>query len=344
MHITELSLLVLLQVIIYFSIEKKFLKFILKAKLVDKPGKNKIHKIKSPLTGGPLIFFSIILYMTLNSFNILESKIVNEVLIIFIIGIVFAFFVGLIDDILHIKAEKKLFLITLFNILLFQSASFFKTNLLFFENYFFSFELSLFSISLIFSILSFLAYHYSLSILDGIDGLFGCYAISFLIIILLCFNMKIELRNFIYYLIIFISFITFLNLKKKLFFGNSGSLMLAAFFPYLILYLNTQKENSITSISFLSLVLIPILDMVRLFCIRLYLRKSPFEKDLNHFHHILLQNGNLFMTISIYLVLSFLPFILIINDYLDPVFAIIIQLISFFGLIYYYSKNKLVSF
>ena len=339
MYITELSLLVLLQVFIYFFIEKKFLRLILISKLVDKPGKNKIHKKNIPLTGGPLIFVSIIFYMLLNVFNILENKIINEVLLIFIIGIFFAFFVGLIDDILHIKAEKKLFLITLFNILLFQNISFFKTNVLFFENYFFSFELSLFSISLIFSILSFLAYHYSLSILDGIDGLFGCYAISFLIIILLCFNMKIEIKNFIFYIIIFLLFITFLNLKKKLFFGNSGSLMLAAFFPYLILYLNSQRDNSITSISYLSLVLIPILDMIRLFCLRLYSRKSPFEKDLNHFHHIILQKSNLFFTISIYLLLSFLPFILVVYNYLDPVFAIIIQITSFFGLIYYYLKK-----
>ncbi len=339
MLITELSLLVLLQVIIYFILEKKFLRLILIAKLVDKPGKNKIHKTKIPLTGGPLIFVSIFFYILLNSLNILENKIINEVLLIFIIGIIFAFFVGFIDDVLHIKAEKKLFLITIFNILLFQSISFFKTNLLIFENYFFSFELSLFSISLIFSILSFLAYHYSLSILDGIDGLFGCYAISFLIILLLCFNMKIEIKNFIFYLIIFTSFITFLNFKKKLFFGNSGSLMLAAFFPYLILYLNSQRDNSITAISFLSLVLIPILDMVRLFCWRLYLRKSPFEKDLNHFHHILLKNNNLFITILIYLLLCFFPFLLIIYDYLDPVFAIIIQFTSFFGLIYYNLKK-----
>jgi UDP-GlcNAc:undecaprenyl-phosphate GlcNAc-1-phosphate transferase len=105
------------------------------------------------------------------------------------------------------------------------------------------------------------------------------------------------------------------------------------------LYLNSQRDNSITSISYLSLVLIPILDMIRLFCLRLYSRKSPFEKDLNHFHHIILQKSNLFFTISIYLLLSFLPFILVVYNYLDPVFAIIIQITSFFGLIYYYLKK-----
>ena len=112
MHYSELILLVLLQVSIYYVFEKKFVRYILKIKLVDKPGKNKIHSNNVPLTGGPLVFLSIIIYFIFNYLNILDKSILNETIIIFVIGITFAFFVGIVDDILHIKAEKKLFLIT----------------------------------------------------------------------------------------------------------------------------------------------------------------------------------------------------------------------------------------
>ena len=107
MHYSELILLVLLQVCIYFVLEKKFSRFILKIKLVDKPGKNKIHSKTAPLTGGPLIFLSIVTYFIFNYLNILDKSILNESLIIFVIGITFAFFVGIIDDILHINPQKK---------------------------------------------------------------------------------------------------------------------------------------------------------------------------------------------------------------------------------------------
>ena len=340
MHYSELILLVLLQVCIYYVFENKFVRFILKIKLVDKPGKNKIHSNNVPLTGGPLVFLSIIIYFIFNYLNILDKSILNETIIIFVIGITFAFFVGIVDDILHINPQKKLFIITFFNILLFQNVAFFQTNILIFQNNFFTLELSIASLALIFSILSFLAYHYSLSILDGINGILGTYSVCFLIILLLFFEMKNELYNFIFYLILFLSFVTLLNFKNKLFFGNSGSLMLAALFPYLILYLNNQRDNSIYSLSYLSLVAIPILDMIRLFYIRITSRKSPFSKDLNHFHHLLFKRYQLFFTILIYISLSFLPFIFIQVLNLDALIALIIQFICFFSGTYYLSRKN----
>ena len=340
MHYRELILLVLLQVGIYFVLEKKFLRFILKIKLIDRPGNNKIHSNTIPLTGGPLIFSSIITYIIFNYLNILNESIVNESIIIFVIGFTFAFLVGLVDDILHINPQKKLFIITFFNILLFQNVAFFQTNILIFQNNFFTLELSIASLALIFSILSFLAYHYSLSILDGINGILGTYSVCFLIILLLFFEMKNELYNFIFYLILFLSFVTLLNFKNKLFFGNSGSLMLAALFPYLILYLNNQRDNSIYSLSYLSLVAIPILDMIRLFYIRITSRKSPFSKDLNHFHHLLFKRYQLFFTILIYISLSFLPFIFIQVFNIDALIALIVQFTCFFSGTYYLSRKK----
>ena len=53
--------LFLLNIILYFLF-KKLIRTVLKFKLVDKPGKNKVHKNTTPITGGILICVSLIIY------------------------------------------------------------------------------------------------------------------------------------------------------------------------------------------------------------------------------------------------------------------------------------------
>ena len=52
------------------------------------------------------------------------------------------------------------------------------------------------------------------------------------------------------------------------------------------------------------------LDMVRLIFLRLFNKSNPFNRDLNHFHHLLYKKFDLKITIVIYLIISFLPLIL----------------------------------
>ena len=44
-----IGLIVLFQILLYFIFKKKFLRSIIKLKLIDKPGKNKIHKSRNQL-------------------------------------------------------------------------------------------------------------------------------------------------------------------------------------------------------------------------------------------------------------------------------------------------------
>ena len=200
------------------------------------------------------------------------------------------------------------------------------------NNSFFDIKVSTISIGLIISILFFLAYHYALVILDGINGIFGFYSIVIFSIFFFIFNMNLVLENFIFYILIILIFVTFLNLNNELFFGNSGSLLISALIPYFILYFYNQRENDIYFFHFLSLVIIPLLDMVRLFVKRLSLGKSPFLKDLNHFHHLLLNKYPVSISIIIYLALCFIPF-LTINFYkFNPVTMVLAQVVVFFYL------------
>jgi UDP-N-acetylmuramyl pentapeptide phosphotransferase/UDP-N-acetylglucosamine-1-phosphate transferase len=79
--------------------------------------------------------------------------------------------------------------------------------------------------------------------------------------------------------------------------GDSGSLfigMLLATFTFVFIeekssYIVLNISNRvILAFSFLS---IPILDMVRLFFVRIYNKKSPFNGDNNHIHHLMAKVG-----------------------------------------------------
>lgn len=331
MHLIEIFLIFFLQIIFFLLFKKKIFSSILFEKLLDKPGKDKLHSTPIPLVGGILILFSISAYLFL---SLIFNNLINEKIIIFLIGTVFAFLVGFIDDLLHVKAEKKIIAITLFNIIFFQKLEFFQTKTLLFYSNFFSIEFSVISLSLIISILTFLVCHYALVVIDGINGIFGSYTIGFFLVLLFYFEISIPLKNFIIYFLIVLIFVTFLNFRNILFFGNSGSLMISALIPYILLEIYNERSNQIFIFSFLSLVIIPILDMVRLFFLRILDKKSPFEKDLNHFHHKLLKKYNLKWTLFIYLGLCFLPFILVHTFKLDSFISLVFQVILFFALNY----------
>lgn len=333
MTISKIFFICFLQIIFFYVLKEKIFSTRLFIKLNDNPDKNKIHLHPTPQVGGILIFFSILFYLSL--YPIFEySNLINKKILIFLIGSFFAFLIGFIDDFLHIKAEKKIIAITLFNIIFFEKLDFFQTKiLLFYSNYFFL-EINVISLSLFLSILAFLVCHYSLVITDGINGIFGSYSIGFFLILLLFFDLSPALKNFIIYLLIVLSFVTFLNFRNILFFGNSGSLMLSALIPYIVLEIYNDRSNQIYLLSFISLFIIPTMDTVRLFFLRIFNNKSPFEKDLNHFHHKLLKKYKLSWTIIIYLNICFLPFVLAHSLNFDVFLMLMLQVTLFFTLNY----------
>ena len=82
--------------------------------------------------------------------------------------------------------------------------------------------------------------------------------------------------------------------NKKVFLGDGGSLLLGTFISIYIFYV--LSEDYITTSFFvinkalLSILIIiyPLIDLLRVFIIRIYNKKSPFIADKNHIHHIIL--------------------------------------------------------
>ena len=83
--------------------------------------------------------------------------------------------------------------------------------------------------------------------------------------------------------------------KKKVFLGDSGSLFLGGIVSIYVLHILSseyliKEEFDINKVLFvISILSYPIIDIIRVFILRVYNGRSPFVADKNHIHHILLK-------------------------------------------------------
>ena len=80
--------------------------------------------------------------------------------------------------------------------------------------------------------------------------------------------------------------------------GDSGSLMIGLINSILVIKFITVADSKDVAIPVQSAVaigfavlIVPLLDTLRVFSIRIFNRKSPFTPDRNHVHHLLLDRG-----------------------------------------------------
>tara|TARA_B110000444_G_scaffold258481_1_gene299527 strand:- start:555 stop:1490 length:936 start_codon:yes stop_codon:yes gene_type:complete len=171
----------------------------------------------------------------------------------------------------------------------------------------------------LFTIFVFLIIVNSINFIDGIDGL----AITEVIKIILLF----ELLNSGSSKLFFFGGITvfsllplyYYNFKKnnKVFLGDAGSLFLGTLVAIYCFYFLGSEYNVKINFNkpFLSILILlyPLIDLLRVFIIRIKNKKSPFQPDNNHFHHILLNKGFPHWKISFILPVGFFLISLLIS-------------------------------
>ena len=89
--------------------------------------------------------------------------------------------------------------------------------------------------------------------------------------------------------IIFISLMSysFLNYKNKTFLGDSGSLLISFIIGYIFIKLyNFQIINFADEV--VIYMLVPGIDLIRLFFKRILIKKNPLTPDRFHLHHLLI--------------------------------------------------------
>jgi len=338
MNLFILALFILLNFFIllkYDTYEKFFT-------IIDKPDEiRKNHKYEVKIFGGiiliiNLFIFGILCLTDLNSL-IFDGQIFNDIksyLTFFIFTFLF-FILGFYDDIFDVSANKRLFISSIF----FLAALLLNNNLLINSFYIeiidLQFELGIFSI--FFSIFCFLLALNSLNMFDGINLQVGLFCLTIFSIFIL-----MGIFQFIS-LIMIISLISylFLNVQNKIFLGDGGVYVLSFIITFILISQNNYTQPVLSPELILQILIIPGIDMVRLFTQRLLNKKNPFSPDRQHLHHLLLNCHNLFRTTIIMQSLILIPILL--GLYIVQLeYSIMISILTYFILVIAY-KNQIQS-
>ena len=293
-----LHLNIFFSLLISFSIVYFMIPIIIKIarmkNLVDVPNHRSAAKQIVPTLGGIAIYtgFRISQIISLDSYNVNELRYMS-------LAVLVMFIVGLKDDIVGVSARSKLAI---------QVAMAF--YLVYFGNYYFTNLHGIFGIyqidyvvGTLLSIIAIVGIINSINLIDGIDGLSSgigilisvVFGILFLnngdyIYAMTCFCLTGSLIAFFLYNVF--------GSSNKIFMGDTGSLILGTIVALLVIHFNeftsAQNQNSVglPAIS-LAIIIVPVIDTIRIFAIRLSQGKSPFTPDMNHIHHQMLRlTGN----------------------------------------------------
>ena len=242
---------------------------------------------------------------------------------------------GLIDDLKKISYKYKFLILIIF--FLFVS---FDTNLQINKIYFSTFEKEFYLnyLSVPITILCLLLLTNALNLVDGIDGL--CILIS-IILIMWLINAFQNTEPLYIIIITSLIYILYLNLKKNIFLGDSGSLFLGCLIGLNII-LNYNLEISTTQYSveniFIALML-PGVDMLRVFLIRIIKKKNPFSADRIHLHHLLVAQGlNRINILTLFFLLILTPILISFFTNLKPIYIILFNFLFYTILIFKLKK------
>lgn len=272
--------------------------------------KRKIHKIKTSQIGGLIFFLNFNIYLLFDLF-IFNYFIGISYLALFLASL-FIFFLGVYDDKYNLSAKAKSFFLII--ILLFTV--YFNDLLIINEISFLSYEAnySLSNFSLIFTIFCIFIFINALNMYDGINGNAGIYII-YIFSYFLFKNVLIILSLSIIFTAVFF---IFNNLKNKVFLGDNGSLFISFLISLIIIY-KVNTASTFYADEIFILMMLPGIDMARLFVTRILKKKNPFEADNSHFHHLLMRK----ISFTRYFIINLLVLV-------TPVVAFIIGIKSYF--------------
>ena len=268
-------------------------------KLFDLPDERKVHFTPIPSLGGVGIFAAMLLSVsTLVSFSETPG------LQYFLGAAVIIFFLGLKDDILLISPMKKFTGQLIAAFLLVYPGHFQLTSLHGF--------LGLTALnplfSMLFSYITILVVINAFNLIDGVDGLAGTLGLVSTLFFGVVFAIE---KDFAYSILAFsmaaslLAFLLYNYSPAKIFMGDTGSLLLGLVNAVLVIrFINTASLPG-TALQFeaapaigLAALFVPLMDTLRVTLVRVYHRRSPFDPDVNHIHHLLMKRGLSHMQIT----------------------------------------------
>lgn len=261
-------------------------------KLFDVPDERKIHQAHIPSLGGLGIFAGFILASLLS----IHSQMAGSIQYYFAAAIVM-FFLGLKDDILIISPVKKfLGQVVAAYLIINKGGVQIKSMHGFLGIYelpdMFSILLTYFTVIVIIN---------SFNLIDGIDGLAGTLGIMSASM----FGLYFLWADMEAYAVLAFSlagslsaFLIFNYHPAKIFMGDTGSMLIGLVNAILVIKFidNAHSATSVFPIASapaigFAILLVPLMDTLRVFGIRIFHRRSPFSPDRNHIHHLMVDKG-----------------------------------------------------
>ncbi len=248
------------------------------------------HKTLATRTGGIGIFLTLLLVSSYYYFNKVE---LFDYSLFIPLGIMFI--VGVYDDLYHADFKLKFLLqIIVAKIIIDQGYVISNYHGLF----------GLYEVPWILAQLStvfvFLLIINAVNFIDGIDGLAITEVIKSILIIEFFSGNQTALNPLVTLLILSLLPLYYFNFKKKgkVFLGDGGSLLLGTIVSIYIFYVLGEQYSfksglQINKVLFAILIIIyPLIDILRVFILRINDGKSPFEADQKHIHHFLKNKFN----------------------------------------------------
>lgn len=284
----------------------KILLIAFRKKLFDEVDPRKIHKGVIPRLGGiaffPAILFAISLVVGIISMvkgvNVFMLDPANVVRSCFILcSTITLFLVGIADDLIGIRYRGK-FLAQIFSAALMIISGVMISDL----HGFLGIEQMPLWISALLTGLLIIFITNAMNLIDGIDGLAsGLSGMACAFYGFICFNAGYYLFSMAAFatlgaLIPFFYYNVFGDPKKqsKIFMGDTGSLTIGMILSVLSLRVNSIPDTSFvhnSAVLAFSPLLIPCLDVVRVYIHRLRAHRNPFLPDKTHIHHKILALG-----------------------------------------------------
>jgi len=263
--------------------------------IVDNPDARKLQRVPVPVLGGIAVFFGI------NVSLICSGLMFNESTLFAIMGVMtIMLYVGTMDDILSLSASTR-FVVEIIVVL----------ALIYCNNYSLNDFHGLWGIYAVpewiavpITVFACVGIINSINLIDGVNGLSSGYCIVACSIFAAVFIWADDRDAASLAMIAIGALIPFFchNVfahKSKMFIGDGGTLLLGTIIStFVIGILNTNSplaakvDQNFGLIPFtLSVLAIPVFDTLRVMCMRILRKKSPFSPDKTHLHHLLLDLG-----------------------------------------------------
>ena len=272
--------LIALSLFLSFALNYTFNLLFLKYNKIDTINQRSSHDTLATKSGGVSIFIGLFIISLVLYFLNIE---LYDFSLLLPLGLMFI--TGVYDDFYNADFKLKFFIQLIVAKLLIDQG-FFINNI---HGILGVYEIP-YIISQLITALVFLAIVNSINFTDGIDGL----ASSLIIFYLITFETLMGFNSTLFYLNLVTVFLVipfyFFNAKKKnkVFLGDAGSLFMGSLvYLNMITYLNEanfQVSLNPVIISF-TILIYPLLDLIRVFFLRIKNGVSPFIADKNHLHH-----------------------------------------------------------